>query len=291
MQVNRVGAAAACRLAYAAEALRLAAPGGPVALHSAFGRAILAGGTMRIAVLSDIHANREAFDAVMAAVHAAGVDEIVLLGDLVGYGPDPEYVVERVADMAAAGSVCLLGNHDDAAVNGPQGMSEDARVAIEWTRQRLLPAHLAFLAGLPLSAQSDDRLHVHASADACGLWHYVDCREAAARSLAATSAHTTLCGHTHVPALFSARPGRNPVHFQPLADIPTPLSATMRHVIVVGAVGQPRDGNPAACFGLLDTGERTITMARVPYDLGETARKIGQRGLPERLGMRLMVGR
>lgn len=173
----------------------------------------------------------------------------------------------------------------------PRDMSENARTAIEWTRKRLQPAHLDFLRGLPATHRIADMLFVHASADRPLRWPYIDNREAAADCLSATDAKTIICGHTHLPALFYQRPGRTPVHFQPLANIATPLSAAMRHVIVVGSVGQPRDGNPCACVGLIDTAERTVTMVRVPYDHAETARKIEAGGLPIWLGQRLRIGR
>jgi len=246
---------------------------------------------MRAAILSDIHANREAFDAVMAVVRDLGVDATVLLGDLVGYGPDPVYIVEQAAAMAASGAVCLKGNHDEAAVIGARGFSQDARDAIEWTRKQLSADHVAFLSGLPLSAASEDRLFVHASAFEPARWHYVDGARSAAQCLDASDAHSIFCGHTHVPGLFYALPGRQPACFRPVANRPAPLSQLRRQVVVVGSVGQPRDGQPAACFGLLDTDERTVTMVRVPYDVAETARKIASRGLPRWLGMRLLIGR
>ena len=247
---------------------------------------------MRIAILSDIHGNREAFEAAVAAVAGLGVDCTVLLGDLVGYGPDPDYVVERAVEMERQGVACILGNHDEAAAMGPpRDMSEHARAAIEWTRKRLTSAHLDFLRALPATHRIADMLFVHASADRPLRWLYIDNRDAAADCLSATDARTVVCGHTHVPALFYQRPGRTPVHFQPLANIATPLSAAMRHVIVTGSVGQPRDGNPCACLGLIDTAERTVTMVRVPYDHAETARKIEAGGLPAWLGQRLRIGR
>ncbi len=248
---------------------------------------------MRIAILSDIHANREAFDAVLDAVGRLGVDETVLLGDIVGYGPDPAYAVDKAGELVGRGALCLLGNHDEAACipSGGRDMTENARFAIEWTRRQLSSAQLEFLRLLPLSQRIQDRLYVHASADQTARWNYVDGRAAAVRCLAASDARTMLCGHTHVPAIFYDRPGSAPLHFRPLADKPAPLPASMRQLVVVGSVGQPRDGNPSACFGLLDTGQRTITMVRVPYDHDETRRKILACGLPAWLGMRLLIGR
>ncbi|MER9138168.1 metallophosphatase family protein [Mesorhizobium sp. M0830] len=246
---------------------------------------------MRIAILSDIHANREAFDAALDAVHVRGPDELVLLGDLVGYGPDPIYVVERAADLTAQGALGILGNHDEAVVLNRGDMTENARVAVQWTRERLAPAHVDFLARLPLSAQSEDRLYVHASAERPGKWSYIRDTIAAERCLSSTDARFVFCGHTHIPAIYYALPGRRPMHFQPLDNVAAPLSELRRHLVVAGSVGQPRDGNPAACFVLVDTQRHEVTMVRVPYDHEETARKIRAAGLPGWLGMRLRIGR
>ncbi|RWL50202.1 MAG: metallophosphoesterase [Mesorhizobium sp.] len=246
---------------------------------------------MRIAILSDIHANREAFDAVLGVVRKQAPDQLVLLGDLVGYGPDPVYVVEKVADLVEGGAFCIKGNHDEAAALGRTDMTENARTAIEWTRERLAREHLDFLAQLPLSLRSSDRLYVHASAERPEKWRYIRDVDAAERCLSSSDARFIFCGHTHIPAIYYALPGRRPVHFRPLDNVAAPLSELRRHLVVVGAVGQPRDGNSAACFALLDTERREVTMVRVPYDHEETARKIQASGLPGWLGMRLRIGR
>lgn len=246
---------------------------------------------MRIAVLADIHANREALEAVREAVAAEAPDVIVIAGDIVGYGPDPAYAVEVAAQYAASGAQVVLGNHDQAVQQEDRGMTRDARDAIHWTRNQLSGEHRAFLAGLPLTATEEDRLYVHASADAPGRWHYVRNAQAAAHSFDATGAHLIICGHTHVPAMFYARVGHPPVAFRPLDDQPAPLIATRRHLVVAGSVGQPRDGKPAACFALIDLEQRCVIMRRVPYDAERTARKVLAAGLPPALAMRLVSGR
>lgn len=246
---------------------------------------------MRIGFLTDMHANREALDAVVAAAAADGVDRLVLLGDLVGYGPDPEYAVERCARLVEDGAICIKGNHDEAATVASYPMSENARVAMDWTRKRLGVDHARFLAGLPMEKAEDDRLYVHASADRPETWNYVNSIAAAAACLAATTARYVFCGHTHKPAHFYSLNGRTPSVFVPIANVALPLSPIRRSVTVVGAVGQPRDGNAAACYGLLDTAGRSITMRRVPYDSETTLSKIKAAGLPAWLGMRLQVGR
>lgn len=246
---------------------------------------------MRIAVLTDLHANREATEAVLAAVLPTAPDRLVILGDVVGYGPDPDWAVETVVGLVAQGATCLMGNHDEAAVAGGGGMVSAAEEAIRWTHARLSPDHLSFLAALPMTAELGDILFVHASAARPAAWTYMLDVDTADRCLRATTARTVVCGHTHRPALFYALGERKPVLYRPIDNEPAPLSALRRHVAVVGAVGQPRDGNPAACFGLIDTAAATITMVRVPYDHGTTARKIREAGLPERLADRLAEGR
>ncbi|TGQ47730.1 metallophosphoesterase family protein [Mesorhizobium sp. M00.F.Ca.ET.216.01.1.1] len=246
---------------------------------------------MRIAILSDVHANREAFDVVLEAARERGTDQLVLLGDLVGYGPDPVYVVEKAADLVDQGALCIMGNHDEAVALNRGDMTENARVASRWTRERLAPVHVDFLARLPLSLQSEDRLYVHASAERPGKWLYIRDVDAADRCLSSSKSRFIFCGHTHIPALYYALPGRRPIYFKPLDNVAVPFSILSRHLVIVGAVGQPRDGNPAACFALVDTERHEVSMIRVPYDHEETARKIAAFGLPAWLGMRLKIGR
>lgn len=250
---------------------------------------------MRTALLADIHANREALDAVLDDVRRTGVDRIVCLGDVVGYGPDPEACVDTVAERVADGAVCILGNHDQAIAIGTKGMSENAARAIEWTTGRLGPAERAFLQALPLAFSDGDVLHVHASADTPSDWTYVVSAEEAAESLAACDARLIFSGHTHVPALFNTLHGVSgstgkTISFRPPADKPVPLTPIRRYHAVIGSVGQPRDGDPRACWGLYDSDARELTWRRVAYDVEATARKIVAAGLPERLATRLATG-
>ena len=128
---------------------------------------------MRLAILTDIHANREALTAVLADQAARGCEGIVILGDIVGYGPDPEWCCDRVMELAAAGAIVLKGNHDAAISMGSAGMTASARRAIDWTRPRMTSAQAAFLAGLPMLAERDGLLFVHASAEAPQDWDQV----------------------------------------------------------------------------------------------------------------------
>jgi diadenosine tetraphosphatase ApaH/serine/threonine PP2A family protein phosphatase len=248
-------------------------------------------GRMRLAFLADIHANREALDAVLDAVRRVGADEIVILGDLVGYGPDPAYAVETIGLLAGDGAVCVQGNHDEAAFKGGAGMTPNALRAIEWTAENLGSDHVRFLRSLPLTHERDDMLFVHASASDPGKWRYIRDAGAAAKCLASTQSRLVFCGHTHFPAYFHALPDRAPQLFVPISEKPVPISSIRRAVIVVGSVGQPRDRVAAGCFGLYDTEAASFTSHRVPYPADITFEKIRAAGLPEWLGMRLLIGR
>ena len=176
-------------------------------------------------------------------------------------------------------------------------MNSPAEVALEWTRNQLGPAHRAFLAGLPLTHREDGFLCVHADAAAPSRWAYVTDTEDAARSLRATPERLTLCGHVHKPALYNVPEGgragaRRPktTAFRPVAGIPVPLLPRRRWLAIVGSVGQPRDGNPAAAYALVDTARAEITTFRVAYDVDAAAGKIRAAGLPAMLADRLAWG-
>lgn len=245
---------------------------------------------MLIALLSDIQANREAFEACLADAARAGATRYVFLGDLVGYGADPDWVLDQVMSMVEAGAVAILGNHDEAALGRGERMTAAAQAAIEWTRTRLKAVHRAFLAGLPLEIEEDDRLYVHASACAPDSWIYVFDRIEAARSFRATRQRLTFCGHTHVPALFNESPRSVLQQHRPEEGVPMPLLPQRRWLAVLGAVGQPRDLNPTACYGLFDVEQSRLTYMRVPYDIDVAAAKIRAAGLPEMLAARLSQG-
>lgn len=246
---------------------------------------------MLTALLADVHANREALGACLADAARAGAERYLFLGDLVGYGPDPCWTIETVAELCDKGALVIRGNHDAAAVAEQDTMSAVAHAAILWTRRQLSPAHRAFLAGLPLKLEEEDRLFVHASACDPEDWIYVLGPREAFQSFRATARRLTFCGHTHRPALFNESAGSLPQRHVPVEGRPMPLLAQRRWLAVLGAVGQPRDGNPAACYGLLDTAKARLTYVRVPYEADLTARKVVAAGLPPALAARLLSGR
>jgi diadenosine tetraphosphatase ApaH/serine/threonine PP2A family protein phosphatase len=246
---------------------------------------------MRIALLSDVHANREALTACLEDARANGVARYVFLGDYVGYGADPEWAVETVMDLVEKGALAVRGNHDNAVAALAETMNAEAQAAIEWTRGKLSAPQRRFLADLPLMIDEDDRLYVHSEASSPAKWRYVLSTADAGRSLMATAAHVTFCGHVHKPALYSISVTGKMTSFVPTSGVTVQLLPGRRWLIILGSVGQPRDGDPAASFAMFDTNSREITWCRVPYDVDTAAGRIRDNGLPLWLADRLSVGR
>ncbi len=245
---------------------------------------------MRIALLSDIHSNLEALQACLAHARRHDVRQHAFLGDLVGYGADPCACLDVIMELSAGGAPAVRGNHDEAVLGGLCAeMNIPARDAIYWTRSQLPPHQKEFLAALPVSATLEGALLVHASADRPAAWTYVSDERHAARSLEATMARLVCAGHVHTQHLYYTAPGAVKSH-PPAVEVAIPLSRQRRWLAIVGSVGQPRDGNPAAAYALLDTDRAELRFFRVPYDHHCTARKIVDAGLPERLGLRLIRG-
>jgi diadenosine tetraphosphatase ApaH/serine/threonine PP2A family protein phosphatase len=246
---------------------------------------------MSIAILTDIHANREALEACLVHAGAAGVERYAILGDVVGYGADPAWCVERVAALGSAGAIVLMGNHDEAVFGSEADMNGLARAAIAWTRGALAPDHVAYLRGLPYEAAEGECLFVHANAYAPAAWDYVTGAIQAGRSLSHTDRRVTFAGHVHVPALYHAAATGAVASFDPVAGVDIPLLRQRRWFAVVGAVGQPRDGIPGANYAVFDPRQSTLRFVRVAYDIETAARKIREAGLPEALALRLERGR
>jgi diadenosine tetraphosphatase ApaH/serine/threonine PP2A family protein phosphatase len=243
---------------------------------------------VKLALVADLHANREAVAAVLAHAAKEGVDRHVFLGDYVGYGADPVWVVDRVREHVGRGALAVLGNHDAAVVEGPlPSMAADARTVVAWTRSRLDAEQLGFLARLPLTHVEGDVLFVHANAWAPGAWAYVQTRGEAMRSLQATDRRLTFCGHVHVPMLYHLSSTGKAGDFAPAAGTAIPLSAQRRWLAIAGSVGQPRDGDPAACYAVFDIAEQLLTFHRVAYDHESAAAKVRAAKLPATLAQRL----
>lgn len=244
---------------------------------------------MRLAVLTDIHANRAAFEAVLADAAARGATRHAILGDIVGYGPDPEWCADRAIELAGQGAICLRGNHDSA-LSHPESMNALARAAIDWTRPRLSPVQRAFLDGLPLTAREGRVMFTHASANAPQDWIYVTGPGSAMPSFRVTDAGLILCGHIHRPGLYSCDLRGQVRGHPPKIGTPAPLLSSRRWLATVGAVGQPRDGAAQAGYAIWDDARRELSFLRVPYDAAATAARIRAEGLPEALAQRLLKG-
>lgn len=239
---------------------------------------------MRVAVLSDIHSNIVALDAVLS--DAGDVDAIWHLGDVVGYGPQPDAVVARLGERDATG---VRGNHDAAAIGGREidWFNPEARAAAEWTRDTMSDATRSWLSALPERRLVDDVLLVHGS-PRDPLREYVTDSAAAADNIAVQETQHALHGHTHVPAVWTATPDGVAL-IQPGASDAIELGA-YRTLINPGSVGQPRDGDARASYLVLDRDIGRVTWHRVAYDIDRVQADMRAAGLPERLAARLSFG-
>ena len=246
---------------------------------------------MKTALITDLHANREAVEAVMAHAQAQGAQTFAFLGDFVGYGADPAWVVDLVREHAAQGAAAVQGNHDLATVLGANPMMRiEARAVIDWTRAQLDESQIEFLRMLPMYQERDECLYVHANAHAPEQWEYVLNANLALRSMLATSCRYTFCGHLHEQRLFHAGQTGRAGEFMPKPGAPIRLRPDRQWLVIPGSAGQPRDGNPAAAYAVFDDAEVSVTYHRVAYDHAQAADKIRAAGLPLRLAARLLTG-
>ncbi len=246
---------------------------------------------MTTALLTDIHSNREALEACLAHAQERGATQFVFLGDYVGYGADPAWVVETVMRFAGSGAIVLRGNHDEAAAgSGLTQLNEDARRSIDWTRSVLSEAQLDFLRHLPLTAVDGACLFAHANGWDPPNFEYILGPMQAARNMQVVRSRISFCGHMHEPMLYHMGLTQRVEIFSPVPGSPIPLSAARRWLALPGSIGQPRDGNPAACYASFDELSNLLTFWRVPYDHDTAAAKIRAAGLPERFAQQLLDG-
>ncbi len=241
---------------------------------------------MRAAVVSDIHGNLHALEAVLADIAAAGVDEVWSLGDVVGYGPRPNECCALVRERAA---LALCGNHDLAAVGrlDVAEFSGDAAAAARWTASVLESGHRDWLAALePAGERAGVELYHGSPRDP--VWEYVLSEDVALLCLLETEAPLVLVGHSHV-ALAVSWDGATLAGGAAAAGTELDLTAA-RLLVNPGSVGQPRDGDPRAAWLLLDTAAARATFRRVPYDITRTQAEIRELGLPDVLAARLPHG-
>lgn len=246
---------------------------------------------MLIGIMTDIHGNREALSACLMHARLLEVERLIFLGDYVGYGADPAWVVETVQGLVGEGAVGLLGNHDAAVDGSDEDMNDVAKAAIRWTRTQLGADHRAFLSGLPLIHEEGSVLYVHANGYAPARWDYMSDLGQALKHFNRVEAHITFCGHVHVPMLYHMSTTAKVGAFTPVPGNDIPLLPTRSWLAVVGAVGQPRDGVAAASYAVFDTARQNLRYVRVPYDAATAARKVREAGLPEGLALRLEQGR
>jgi predicted phosphodiesterase len=239
---------------------------------------------VRIAVVSDIHGNLPALDAVLA--QAGSIDALWHLGDVVGYGPEPDAVVDRLASLGAIG---VRGNHDAAACGGIEidWFNADARTAMEWTRSVISEPTRAWLAALPQRRIESVFTLVHGS-PRDPTWEYVTSAALARAGLSAISTEHGLHGHTHVPIAFTQVDGRMRT-LAPRAGNTVALGGG-RTLLNPGSVGQPRDRDPRASYLVLDLEAGTATWGRVAYDVEAVGAAMRAAGLPARLADRLRIG-
>lgn len=245
---------------------------------------------MRLAILSDIHANLTALEACLRDAERHGAEQYIFLGDIVGYGPDPGGVVAVVRALTQEGAAAILGNHDEAAFSHSENMNPTAAAAIRWTREHLSQADKDWLSQLPLQHSMPGLVFVHADAAEPSRWRYVTDAETARPSLAAHPGKVTFCGHVHVPALYCNSSGAKVISHHPVTGTAIPLSAHRTWLAVAGSVGQPRDHNPAAAYCMFDTATRELVYRRVAYDVESVANRVHAAGLPGKLAARLLLG-
>ena len=237
------------------------------------------------AVISDVHSNLEALEAVLRDIKSRGIGEIFFLGDAVGYGPDPDRCVEILAEEC---KILLAGNHDwgVCGLTDVDAFNENARVAIMLTKTVIGPAHLAALGALPVRVDLKERdiTLVHATPWEPEKWHYL--LHLAEAELNFNNFGTAVCfiGHSHSPVIIEKRRSGELVSSRTAAE----MSAGARCIVNVGSVGQPRDGDPRACYALVDG--RGVKFVRVSYGLETTQEKMRRAGFPAFLIERLAFG-
>ncbi len=241
---------------------------------------------MRYAIISDVHANLEALQAVLGKIEEEKIAGILFLGDSVGYGPNPN---ECIAILKEKARILLAGNHDRAVacMSGIAYFNPLAKAAIEWTREVLSGENMQFLQTLPLTAElEEDNIYlVHATPKEPEKWHYLSYKNEACINFNYFKEKICFLGHSHVPFIVERSPGGKIIFHYHFADI----GEESRYIINAGSVGQPRDGNPDAAYSVLK--DNTIEIKRVSYDISLTQKKMRKAGLPKQLMDRLSLGR
>lgn len=240
---------------------------------------------MRYAIISDIHGNREALDAVLEHLEHENCDEVLCLGDIVGYGAEPGYCVDVVRDRCKS---VVAGNHDYAVLGriNIDYFNPHARQATLWTRDQLDESQKKYLSDLPLTVVLDDLTIVHGSLESPELFDYIQTSYDAYLSMEKLTNKVCFIGHSHVPISFLLD---DVITYS--VDSEVDLSGVKKAIVNVGSVGQPRDNNPQASYAIYDSETEKVRICRIGYDIERSAAKILDAGLPDFLAERLIVGR
>lgn len=240
---------------------------------------------MRYGIFGDVHSNLQALEAVLGAFREQGVDQLICLGDLVGYGGDPQACLDLVRELDPH----LVGGNHDWGVAGRLSLTyfnPAARAAIEWTRSQLPPETVKWLGTLEVTGMADEQIALsHSTVHDPHLFEYLVTPYDAYLSFRHLTTDLAFVGHSHVPATFFDGNPVTPV-YEPEVEL-----AGRRAIANVGSVGQPRDGNPDAAFGVYDQETGRLAVHRVPYDVEAAAARIREAGLPSILSDRLHLGR
>jgi predicted phosphodiesterase len=243
---------------------------------------------MRYAIISDIHGNVEALEAVLADIKKRNIDSIVCLGDIVGYYPDPEACVELVKKNV---DFCVAGNHDYAAIEkiDIQTFTYYAFVAMEWTRNNISDNAKKFLSSLPLSLERNGIYFTHSSPSSTQDWIYVfpDSEEAVFEAFNSLTHRLNFIGHTHWPSIMIQEDDKIILY----SEHTITLNGQNFYLINVGSVGQPRDFDSRSCYAVYDSKTEEVSLIRVPYDYTITQKKIIEKNLPVFLAQRLEKGK
>lgn len=236
---------------------------------------------MSIAIISDIHSNLEALQTAFEYIDQKEIKTVYCLGDIVGYGPNPNECVDLVRERC---DVVLMGNHDYAAIGlaNIEYFNEYAKTSTYWTIENLTAENKGYLSNLPFSHQNDDQIFVHSSPSNPSHWYYVLSIQDAQIEMQSFDQKVCLIGHSHVPVIFTEKNFYRQTPFQ--------LEPNEKYIVNVGSVGQPRDGNAHLCFSILDEEKNSIEFIRLNYDLQKTYSKIIKTGLPMFLAERLLKG-
>jgi len=242
---------------------------------------------VRYALITDIHGNLEALDKVFQKIEAEGCDKIICLGDVVGYGPFPNECLVRVKERVDS---VIIGNHDAAAIAMTDAFdfNENAEKAINWTRRQLTSASQEFLSRFLISITEDDALFVHASPHNPLQWNYILSDADIGEAFSAFNQKVCFFGHTHYPIAYSLNPKLS--SFTLLYDSGIIFNDDAHYLVNVGSVGQPRDGNPLAAFGIYDSADSSYRHIRVEYDVKKTQLAMEELQLPRFLIQRLQRG-